>query len=126
MFVRGLADHRSRRVGTGPAGSHVDDHGYLRRENRLDDVPHRRAQPARGVELDHHRLEALTGAPVDRVLDVVGRHRVDVVLERDQQHARGFRPLRGDAEARKRGEPGYRDQRHQAPQEKPPIHSLRL
>ena len=53
----------SRALGAG--GRDVDDDRASRRRARLDDVAHRRAEPAGRVHLDHDRVEALSLAALD-------------------------------------------------------------
>src|SRR4029079_18861038 len=65
----------------------VDDDGYRRREEPLDDAPHRRAEPTRRVQDEHHGVVAAVLGAVDGVLDVLLGDRVDVVVEMDGEDA---------------------------------------
>jgi len=84
----------------------IDDDGDRRRELLLDDLPHRLREPARGVEQDHDRVEAVLPGPVDLVVQVALRRRVDLGLEVDGEDARS---RRGGAREGERCENGRQD-----------------
>src|SRR5581483_6979739 len=66
----------------------VDDHRHLGLELLLHHLVHRVDEAARGVELDHDRVVAALVRAVDLVRQVVGRDRVDVVVELGQEDTR--------------------------------------
>ena len=86
--VGGHGDDGAGRVRARSGRRDVDDDRHLRGEEALDDPAHRRREPSRGVEHEHHRrVVALLGA-VDRVVDELLRDGVDVVREMHRENAR--------------------------------------
>ena len=90
--VRCLHDPHACRGSPRAVGRDVDDDRQRRLEHALVDVAHRLGKTARGVQEDRDRVVAVLFGVRDLVDDVVGRDRVDVVLEVDREHAR---PLLG-------------------------------
>ena len=78
---------------------HVDDDRNLGCELLRVDLLHRRAEAAGSVEQDDDGVVVLAVRPVDLLVHVVLRHRVDVVLELDGKDSglRG-RSCRGGAD----------------------------
>ena len=78
----------------------------VRGQDALDDLPHRRAEAARCVHLDHDGGVALVLRPVDRAEEEVLRDRVDVVLELGHEYPLAGVGADGDRDATKRHDMG--------------------
>ncbi len=70
---------RARRAGT--AGRDIGDHRHRRAEDALDDVAHRRVEPARRVELQDDQFRTPFACLLDPVQDVLGRRGTDPALD---------------------------------------------
>jgi hypothetical protein len=73
--------------GAGAGRRYVEHDRHLRGELGLDDLSHRRVEPARSVCEDDHGGIVLVVRAVDGVGQVLLRDRVDIILELDRQHA---------------------------------------
>jgi hypothetical protein len=81
------------------AGGDEDDDRDREAELFLVDVAHRFRETARSVEHDHRRGVATLLGALELVGHVIGRDRIDVVIELDRKHARrrsSARRLRGE------------------------------
>ena len=85
-----LHEPEARGGGARSVRRHVDDHRQRRGEHALVDLAHRLGQAARRVEQEDDVVVALLLSLLDPVGDVVGRDRVDVVLELDGEDAGAF------------------------------------
>jgi hypothetical protein len=108
--VAGLADPDTGRGGPRPVGIDVDDHRDLRRQLRFVDVLHRVGQAAGRIEKDDDRVVALLVRALDLADGVVGRDRVDVVVELDREDPRRRGGVGG------RNDRGYRERGQNSPQ----------
>jgi hypothetical protein len=93
--VGGQSDDRAGRGRARPLRRHVHDDGHARVQERLDDVAHRRVEPAGRVELDQERLVPFALGEVEGVADVVGDHRRDDAVDLDDDDAADALRVRG-------------------------------
>ncbi|MCY1478689.1 hypothetical protein D9M68_121160 [compost metagenome] len=81
-------------AGTGrarAAGIDIAGHRHRRGQDGLDDLAHRRVQPARGVHFQHHQLGAARARAFHAAQDKAGAGGADRTLERNHVDRRGCR-----------------------------------
>ena len=83
--VARVQDVGARARGSRSARRHKSGHRHGRRQDRADDVAHRRVEAARRVHLDHHERAAALGRPLDPALEVTARGWADRVSDREQR-----------------------------------------
>ncbi len=92
--VAGVQDVGAGAGGAGAARRDVRRHRHGRGEDRLDDLAHRRVQPARRVELEHHQTGSVLGGALQAAQEIVGRGRGDRAVDRQHRDPRRARASR--------------------------------
>ena len=98
-------------VGAGacrPRTLRSDETGHRDRgsDDVLDDAAHRRVQPARGVDLQHHELGVVVGRALEGTRNVFGRGRADGTVDAQHEHRRRRGAhVRGDREQHEHAHP---------------------
>ncbi len=85
-------DEDPRRRGARPLRLDPDDHGDVRAEERLHDLPHGQIEPSRRVEPEEERARSALLGLAELALDEARARRVDQPAQRDLVYLRGSAP----------------------------------